>query len=59
MRYACREHALAEYSLVLQTERYLRLYRKILGLPVQEKYGKKSVGIKTHIYAKKQSGKLS
>jgi glycosyltransferase involved in cell wall biosynthesis len=33
MRYACREHALAEYSLVLQTERYLRLYRKILGLP--------------------------
>jgi glycosyltransferase involved in cell wall biosynthesis len=34
MRYACREHALAEYSLVLQTERYLRLYRKILGLPM-------------------------
>jgi glycosyltransferase involved in cell wall biosynthesis len=33
MRYACREHALTEYSLVLQAERYLRLYRKVLGLP--------------------------
>jgi glycosyltransferase involved in cell wall biosynthesis len=33
MRHACRQHAIAEYSPVLQTARYLRLYRKILNLP--------------------------
>jgi glycosyltransferase involved in cell wall biosynthesis len=33
MRHACRAHALAEYWPVLQTERYLRLYRRILSLP--------------------------
>jgi glycosyltransferase involved in cell wall biosynthesis len=33
MRERCREHALREYSPVLQTGRYLRLYRRILSLP--------------------------
>jgi glycosyltransferase involved in cell wall biosynthesis len=33
MRRACREHAVAEYSPVRITERYLRLYRDKLGLP--------------------------
>jgi hypothetical protein len=33
MRRACREHALAEYAPVLQTARYLQVYRKLLGLP--------------------------
>ncbi|MDR2051017.1 MAG: glycosyltransferase, partial [Deltaproteobacteria bacterium] len=32
MRSACRERALAEYTRVLQVGRYLRLYRRLLGL---------------------------
>jgi glycosyltransferase involved in cell wall biosynthesis len=33
MRHACREHALAEYTLELQAARLLLVYRRILGLP--------------------------
>jgi glycosyltransferase involved in cell wall biosynthesis len=32
LRKRCRKHALREFSPVLQAERYLRLYRRILGL---------------------------
>lgn len=33
MRSRCREHALQKFSPVLQTGRYLQLYRRLLGLP--------------------------